>query len=159
MVDFSRLSANWVEWANRTRLSGIHVSVECTDCAILFASDDETFHLRQDHSWWVLDKVNDRGRRYDSVARFSSFSLSEKYLIWDWATSARSELASGSLGAELYATGYANDVAVTQVSEGMAQVCSGSECAILSVVNATIFSHLMANTVEEIEHMVRERRG
>jgi hypothetical protein len=159
MTDFSRLSANWYEWANRGHMGGVRVSVECFDCAIMFASDDEAFHLRQDGDWWALDTINDRGRRFNDAAKFSSFELAEKYLIWNWATAVRSELASGSLGAELYANGYANGIAVSQISEGLVQVCSGDDCAVLSVVNATIFSHLMLIGVEDIERMVRERRA
>ncbi|NDJ91281.1 hypothetical protein GWR20_19385 [Mycolicibacter kumamotonensis] len=83
----------------------------------------------------------------------SSFDLAQKYLIWDWATTARSSLASGPLGADLAKQGYAAGVTVSQASEGW-EICSNGDCAVLSVVNATIFSHLMSKSVDEIERLV-----
>ncbi|ORB10947.1 hypothetical protein BST37_21700 [Mycobacterium noviomagense] len=75
--------------------------------------------------------------------------------MWDWATTACQSLASGSLGVELARRGYARDIRVSQ-AEGGHEICSNDDCAILSVVNATIFSHLMTKSVEEIEQMIRE---
>ncbi|MCV7035942.1 hypothetical protein BMW24_008955 [Mycobacterium heckeshornense] len=81
--------------------------------------------------------------------------MTEKYLIWDWATTARSSLASGRLGTELARRGYATGVEVTPANGGY-KICLRNDCAILSVVNATIFSHLMSKSINEIEQMVRE---
>lgn len=128
------------------------VSKNCDDCAILFKTDDYSVHLRDEGDWWVVDTVNDRGQRR-SDAKLSNFDLTEKYLIWDWATTVRSDLASGPLGADLAQQGFAPNVEVTQVNTRY-KICSKADCAILSVVNATIFSHLMDRSVDEIEEMV-----
>ncbi|WP_231994683.1 hypothetical protein [Mycobacterium sp. ACS4054] len=100
-----------------------------------------------------MDTVNDRGQRRNGAARFSNFDMAEKYLIWDWATTARSHLASGPLGADLARQGYASDVEVSKTDSGY-KICLNNQCAVLSVVNATIFSHLMGKSVDEIEQMV-----
>ncbi|BBU24767.1 Uncharacterised protein [Mycobacterium xenopi] len=155
MVDFSRLSTNWYQWAPGMSGGDISVSTDCEDCQILFSSTDYSVHLRNDGHWWVVDIVNDRGQRRSGAAKLSSFELTEKYLIWDWATTARSSLASGPLGTDLARQGYAPDVEVSKADQGY-KICLGNECAILSVVNATIFSHLMSKSVDEIEHMVYE---
>ncbi len=154
MTDFSRLSANWREWAPSLGGGDISVSTDCADCDVRFNSHDYSVHLRNDGSWWIVDTVNDRGQRRNGAAKLSSFDLAEKYLIWDWATTARSDLASGALGADLARLGYAPGVAVSQADRGY-EICLNDDCAILSVVNATIFSHLMSKSIDEIEQMVR----
>jgi len=153
MEDFSRLSANWYQWAPGMGGGNISVSANCDDCAILFSTDDYSVHLRHDRDWWVVDTVNDRGQRRNDAAKLSNFDLTERYLIWDWATTARSDLASGPLGTDLARRGYAPGVKVSKV-EGGYEICLNDECAILSVVNATIFSHLMSKSVDDIERMV-----
>jgi hypothetical protein len=153
MVDFSRLSANWYRWAPGMGGGDIYVTTDCPDCLISFRTDDYSVHLRKDGEWWIVDTVNDRGQRHNNYAKLSNFDLTEKYLIWDWATTARSDLASGPLGADLARLGYAPDVKVSKVDGGY-EICMNADCAILSVVNATIFSHLMSKSVEEIEQMV-----
>jgi hypothetical protein len=155
MVDFSRLSANWYQWAPGMGGGEIAISTHCDDCEILFSTDDYLVHLRNDGYWWVVDTVNDRGQRRNGAAKLSNFALTEKYLIWDWATTARSSLASGALGADLARRGYAPGVNVSKV-EGGYEICMNDDCAVLSVVNATIFSHLMSKSLDEIERMVRE---
>jgi hypothetical protein len=65
----------------------------------------------------------------------------------------RSDLASGPLGADLATQGFAPDVEVSEV-DSRYKICSNDGCAILSVVNATIFSHLIDKSVDEIELMV-----
>jgi len=155
MVDISRLSANWHQWAPSLGGGDISVSTDCEDCEFLFKSGDYSVRLHNDGSWWVVDTVNDRGQRRNDAAKLSNFDLAEKYLIWDWATTARSSLASGPLGADLARLGYAPEVEVSQAQKGY-QICLNDDCAILSVVNATIFSHLMSKSAGEIEQMVRQ---
>jgi hypothetical protein len=134
------------------------VSTDCDDCDIRFSSDDYAVHLRADGAWWAVDTVNDRGQRRNDAAKLSNFDLAEKYLIWDWATTAHSSLASGSLGADLARQGYAPDVTVSHAERGY-EICSNEGCAVLSVVSATIFSHLMSKSVDEIEQMIRKGVG
>jgi hypothetical protein len=153
MVDLSRLSTNWLRWAPGMGGGSITVSTDCSDCVALFSTDDYSVHLRNERDWWIVDTVNDRGRRRNGAAKLSNFDLTERYLIWDWATTARSDLASGSLGADLAKQGYAPGVSVTKADTGY-EICLNDECAILSVVNATIFSHLMSKSVDEIEQLV-----
>ena len=97
MADFSRLVANWHQWARSIGGGPVSVSTDCDDCEILFRSRDYSVHLRYDSNWWVVDTIDDRGQRSDADAKFSTFPLTEKYLIWDWITTARPKLASGSL--------------------------------------------------------------
>ena len=130
-------------------------TTECDDCEIVFSSDDFSVHLRRDRCWWVVDTVNDRGQRRNAAAKLSSFDLTEKYLIWNWTTTADSNLASGALGADLARLGYAAGVEVSQVDTGY-QICVDDNCAILSVVDATIFSHIMLMSVDEIELIGRQ---
>jgi len=79
MTDFSRLSANWVEWSSIAQLSHIAVSTDCDDCQILFASRDYSVHLRNDGAWWIIDTDDDRGQRHNDTAKLSTFDLTEKY--------------------------------------------------------------------------------
>jgi hypothetical protein len=151
MVDFSRLSANRYQWAPGVGGGEISVSTSCNDCKILFSTDDYSVHLRNDGHWWVVDTVDDRGRRRNGDAKLSSFALTEKYLIWHWATTARSSLASGRLGAGLYRLGYAPGIEVSQVDVANIKICLHGDCAILVMGDATIFSHLMKKPVDEIE--------
>lgn len=158
MVDFSRLSVNWQRWAPGLGGGNAYATIECEDCQICFRTDDYSVHLHHDENWWIVDTVNDRGQRNNGYAKLSNFDLAEKYLIWDWATTVRSDLASGPLGADLAQQGFAANVKVSEVDANY-KICLGNECAILSMVNATIFSHLMNRSVDEIEQMVAARSG
>ena len=151
MADFSRLSANWAQWAPASGLQDVSVSTECDDCQILFRSRDYSVHLRYDDDWWVIDTVNDRGQRADADAKFSTFPLTEKYLIWDWITAARPSLESGSLGAELYRRGYADGIEVADLDGAHIELRRGDDRAILISGTATIFSHIMLMSIDEIE--------
>lgn len=156
MTDFSRLSANWVEWSNRANLTGVAVSTECSDCEVEFSSRDYSVHLRRDGAWWTVDTVDDRGQRHSDEAKFSNFELTEKYLIWTWANSARGVVGAKRLGPPLYALGYNPDIEVIPITEGVAELRSSNGEAVLLEPYATIFSHLMSKSLSDIEHMVRE---
>lgn len=156
MVDFSRLSANWVEWSNIAQLNNIAVSMDCDDCQVLFASHDYSVHLRNDGAWWIIDTVDDRGQRHNDTAKLSTFDLTEKYLIWTWASSARGVVGAERLGPQLYSLGFSREVEVLPIKEGIAEIRSGAGNAILMEPNATIFSHLMLKSVDEIEQMVQQ---
>jgi hypothetical protein len=156
MVDFSRLSRNWTEWMSRSGMQDIHVSTDCGDCQALFSSRDYSVHLRTDDNWWVVDTVNDRAQRTDADAKLSSFELVEKYLIWKWVTQAKSSLASGSLGADLYKQGYAPGIEVSELDIAHIKVCLGGDCALLMPGTAAIFSHIMLKSVDQIEQIARQ---
>lgn len=153
MVDYTYLSTNWHRWALEMGGKNISVSTNCNDCLILFSSANYSVHLYNDGFWWTIDTVTDRGQRQNGVAKLSSFDLVEKYLIWDWATTAKTILASGPLGANLAKQGYASGIKISQVKRGY-KICSNDDCAILSVVNATIFSHLINKSRDKIEQMI-----
>lgn len=124
--------------------------MSCDDCEIAFTSSDYSVHLRDGDGGWSVDTVDDRGQRRNGVAKFSTFELVEKYLVWDWVTSARSDLASGALGADLYGLGYAPDVQVAELEKGNIELYRDGACAVLVIGDATIFSHIMKWSVEEI---------
>jgi hypothetical protein len=150
MEDYSRLSANWMRWAPLAGLTGVSTSANCNDCAIAFKSNDYSVHLRDTNDGWAIDIIDDRGQRRNGVAEFSTFDLVEKYLVWDWVTLASSSLASGALGADLYKQGYAPGVSVSELDKGNIEVCLDGDCATLVVGDATIFSHIMKMSVDDI---------
>ncbi len=158
MVDLTRLSANWHQFASGIGGGKASVSTDCVDCEVCFETDDHVVHLGTDSGWWAVDVVDDRGQRRKGVARLSTFSLAEKYLVWDWATMANSTLASGRLGAELYRQGYAPGVDINELGDGKVKICWQGECAILVVGTATIFSHIMKMSIDEIEQIARMGR-
>lgn len=119
-----------------------------------FESDDQTYRLRYDGDSCVIDVTNDRRKLYPAVARFSNFDLVEKYLVWNWATLIRSDLASDALGTDLYKKGFAPSVEVSKIREGFVEIRGSAGAAALSAPSATIFSHLMATPAEEIERLV-----
>jgi hypothetical protein len=153
MTDFSRLSASWVEWSNRAHLSNVRVTTKCDDCKIAFSSSDYSVHLRHDGSWWIVDTIDDRGQRRNDTAKLSTFELAEKYLIWEWASMTRGIIGARRLGPDLYAQGYSPEVEMIPISEGVAEVRSRGGNAILMEPYATIFSHVMSKSVDEIEQL------
>lgn len=156
MVDFSGLSRSWFEWTSLARMTQVSVSADCDDCQIFFKSDDQSFHLRQDGDWWAIDEVDDRGKRYDATAKFSTFDLAEKYLIWNWASVTRTAIGAKQLGVQLHALGMAPSVeTVPTEREYFVELRASTGSAILPLSSATIFSHLMPKSVDEIEQMVK----
>ncbi|MGE2736080.1 hypothetical protein [Mycolicibacterium vaccae] len=100
--------------------------------------------------------MDERGQRHDDIASFSTFDLAEKYLIWNWASLARSTIGAPQLGSELYAQGFNPKVQVHQLREGVYRLTSTVGDAVVMGVPATIFSHLMSKSVDEVERMVRQ---
>ncbi|WP_319430551.1 hypothetical protein [Mycobacterium sp. RTGN5] len=158
-ADFGRLSQNWLYWSELGQLTNLSVSTSCPDCTILFHSDDYSVHLRHDDDWWVVDTVDDRHQRQNDTARFSTYDLAEKYLVWVWASTARSVVRAPILGPTLYAQGFASGVEAIPVSEGIYELRSPEGRAVLREPYATIFSHLMHTSEEDIERMVRADLG
>lgn len=150
MVDFSRLAEIWSEWAPKAGLDGVSTSLNCDDCEIAFKANDYSVHIRDGKNRWTIDMVDDRGHRRNDVATFSDFDLVEKYLVWDWATLARSGLASGPLGTDLYKLGYAAGIEVSELDKGNIELRLNGECATLVVGDATIFSHIMLKSLDEL---------
>jgi hypothetical protein len=149
-ANFSRLSTIWSMWAPQAGLTSVVTSLTCGDCEITFQSADYSVHLRRDGDGWAIDVIDDRDHRSNGVAKFSTFDLAEKYLVWNWANFARSGLASGPLGTDLYKLGYAPGVGVSELDRGNVELCVNGDCATLVVGDATIFSHIMTKSVDEI---------
>ena len=136
-------------------MANVSVSPARDDTEIGFISDDQSFFLRKDDGWWTLDVINDRGQRYNDIARFSTFELAEKFLIWRWGSTMRDVLGARIFGPELYALGRSTEVVVVPTeNEWMFELQSEAGRARLSEPAATIFSHLMSKSADEIEQMI-----
>ncbi|APT13392.1 hypothetical protein BS641_00195 [Mycobacterium avium subsp. hominissuis] len=77
-------------------------------------------------------------------------------MIWLWANSARGIVGAPRLGPRLYALGYNPNIETIPIAEGVADLKSPNGQAILMEPYATIFSHLMLKSADEVEQMVRE---
>jgi hypothetical protein len=136
-------------------MANVSVSAARDDTEVDFLSDDQSFYLRKDDGWWTLDVINDRGARYNDVARFSTFDLAEKFLIWRWGSTMRDVLGARIFGPELYALGRSSDVVVVPTeNEWLFELQSDAGSVRLSEPAATIFSHLMSKSADEIEQMI-----
>lgn len=153
--DFERLSRNWVYWSGVAQLNNLSVSTSCDDCEILFSSNEYAVHLRNEDTWWIVDTVDDRKQRNNDAVRFSTYALAEKYLVWIWASTARSVAGAPTLGRQFYDLGFDPEVEKTRISPGIYELRSNEGSAVLVEPYATIFSHLMAKSEDEIEQMVR----
>ncbi|MGE2718435.1 hypothetical protein [Mycolicibacterium celeriflavum] len=116
---------------------------------IRFASDDYSLHLRHADGWWVIDTVDDRGQPRSDVAKFSTYDLVEKYLIWEW-----SSLPRDALRQDLYALGPSSGVEFRVISEGIFGLQTSEGRAVMMGPAATIFSHLMSRSLEDIVKLV-----
>lgn len=155
LPDLEHLSQSWQHWSGLQQLSHISVSTGCDDCVMLFSSAECSVHLRRDGDWWTYDLIDDHGQRHVDEARFTSFALMEKYLVWMWASAARAMMRAPLAGPRLYAAGFAPDVEAIPIREGIYELRSPHGRAVLMEPWATIFSHLMGTPLEEIERMVR----
>lgn len=153
-VDFDRLSRNWFYWCGLAQLGDVSVSTECADCRVLFSSSDYSVHLRHDGDGWCVDTVDDRRQRQNATATFSSFALAEKYLVWMWGSTARSAVRAPILGRRLYDRGLEGTVEAIPISEGIYELRSPEGRAVLMEPYATIFSHLMGRSEEDVERML-----
>ncbi|AQA06370.1 hypothetical protein BVC93_13150 [Mycobacterium sp. MS1601] len=80
--------------------------------------------------------------------------MAEKYLVWTWASLARSYVGATILGRPLYDAGFAAGVEKELVAPGTFELRSREGCAVLMEPYGTIFSHLIDMTEEQIEKMV-----
>lgn len=156
IIDFSRLSSAWVEWNDLCRIPA-SVVTDCLDCQISFASDEQSFHLHEGQDWWTVDRVNDRGRRFDNTAMLSNFGLVEKYLIWNWASFARIVLGLPLCEPQLYKQGYSSEIRVSPTAnQWRDELISPAGSAILPQSQSVIFSHFMSKSVDEIYEVETE---
>lgn len=156
MHNFSLLSSTWVEWNDLSHISA-SVNTDCPDCEISFVSDAQSFHLRYEGDWWVIDETDDRRKRYNDTARLSNFALTEKYLLWRWGSFMRMVLSLPLSGPQLFKQGYSSDVSVGPANiPWRIETTSSAGSAILSETDSTIFSHFMLKSVDQIINMARE---
>jgi hypothetical protein len=135
----------------------VSVSTESGDCDIAFLSDDNSVYLNQEDGWWVVDTVNDRGRRYANIASFSTYDLAEKFLIWRWASIARTAVGARQLGAELHSRGPMPNVEFAKASrDHFVELRTREGRAVVSEASATVLSHVMSMSVEEIERLLTQ---
>ncbi|WP_156737715.1 hypothetical protein [Mycobacterium sp. E735] len=153
-ADFSRLTERWYRFAKWLGGDPVSVSTNCADCAILFATADSSLHLRQSGRWWIVDTVDDRGHRRNDTARFSTFDLAEKYLIWDWMSIAYTPIGKPSLWPRLYSRGFNPHVKSIALTNGRVELRSEDGRALLTEPDAKIFSHLMLESLAEIERII-----
>ena len=157
MMDFARLSRNWIEWTSLAGMRDVSVSTDDGGIQVGFKSSDQSFDLRQDGDWWVADKADDRGQPHKNVAKFSTFDLAEKYLIWRWSSVTRSGVGAKLLGRHLHALGQVPNVKVASTElEGAVVLETSDGAAVIPRSIETIFSHLMSRSVHDIEEMVRD---
>lgn len=148
---FARLTKNWLSWAPLCGFEEVQVSDRFSDNEIRFTSTEYSVHLHDDAEWWVVDTVDDRGQLRENVASFSTFELAEVFLVWHWASTARNMLRLNSVGRELYLRGIAPNVEAIALAEGIYELRSAEGRAVLLEPEATIFSHLMSKSINEIE--------
>ena len=133
-------------------MRNVSVSVERTDCEIAFLSDEGSVHLRHTDGWWAVDTVNDRNQRFDDVAQLSNYELVEKFLMWRWASVVRTATGARQRGAELHAQGPASGVEFVELPrDHFVELRRHDDRARVSSSHATVFSHVMRMSVEEIE--------
>lgn len=157
MTDFARLSSNWIKWTTMIGIGGVSVSAECEDCDIAFLSDDNSVYLHHYDGWWAVDTVNDRGHRYNNIAEFSTYDLVEKFLIWRWASIARTAIGAKQLGAELHSRGPMPNVEFAEASrDHFVELRAQDGTAVVSEASATVFSHVMCMSVDEIERLLNQ---
>lgn len=153
-TDFSRLSGSWCYWAPLAGLANTQVSEAFSDREISFTSDDHSVHLHIDEGWWVVDTVDDRGQLHSDSARFTTYDLVEKYLLWQWSSAARNALRRPRIGPRLYSLGHDSNVQFLPIKEGIFELRAPEGRAVLMEPAATIFSHLMRKSFGEIEELV-----
>ncbi|WP_156669731.1 hypothetical protein [Mycobacterium sp. E3339] len=101
-----------------------------------------------------MDTVDDRGHRRNDAAKFSTFKLAEKYLIWDWTHTAYTPIGRPSLWPTLYKRGFNPDVKSVPLSLGFTELRSENGRVILMTPDSQIFSHLMLKSVAEIDRII-----
>lgn len=154
--DFSHLSDSWLHWARLAGLSNVQGPHTHQGDELRFTSDDYSVHVRRKDELWIIDTVDERGQLHTDTAEFSTFSLVEKFLIWDWASTARGAMRLPRLGPKLYALGMDSNVQATALKEGIYKLQSPEGWAVLMEPSATIFSHLISKPLGEIEELVSQ---
>jgi hypothetical protein len=158
-TDFARMSSNWLYWSHLSGLTNADVSAAHNGSDIRFTSDDYSVYLRRSDGWWVLDTVDDRGQLQTDTAAFTSLDLVERYLLWQWSSSARNNLRLPRIGPKIYSLGHAPQVHFSKIKEGIYELRKEDSQAVLAEPAATIFSHLMSKTLDEVEQIVSEGLG
>lgn len=157
-MDYSRLVRNWTRWAMLSGLTNVYTECDHDGAEILFHSSDNSIYLRRlNGNWWSVDSVNERGKRLNDIAQFSSYSLVEKFLTWRWASLGRSAVGARQLGAELQKKGRADGVLFGPSSRPyFLELTTEEGSAIVAEAHSIVFSHVMCMTIDEIEAIVAQ---
>ncbi|MCX2934248.1 hypothetical protein ORI20_28670 [Mycobacterium sp. CVI_P3] len=156
-TDFSDLAASWQLWAGRAGMTDATVEGGEGGESILFKSDDEAYELRHDDGWWVIDEIDDRGRRYTDTARFSTITLAHKFLVWRWASTTRTALGAKQLGPYFHSLGMNQDVdPVPAARTNFVELHLADGVAVLPTSNAAMFSHILELPMSGIAEIVGE---
>ncbi|MFC7673257.1 hypothetical protein ACFQWH_09260 [Mycolicibacterium sp. GCM10028919] len=142
--EFDQLVAQWKYWTN---IAGIaHVSVDRQDgvTEIGFRSDEGAYFLRRDGDWWSVDETDDRGKTYPATVSCSTVPLAQKYLIWTWATTARTVIGAPQLGRRFQQQGFNTEVHSSESSRAnFVQLITPNGTAEVPGSKSIILSHVM----------------
>ncbi|MGB8403070.1 MAG: hypothetical protein WCE30_03225 [Mycobacterium sp.] len=156
-MDYSKLMENWTRWSTRVGLADVYATENQDLTEVFFHSDDNSVYLRCVGGRWIVDTVNDRGRRLNDIADFSDFSLAEKFLIWRWASFARSAVGARQLGAEFQDMGRMADVEFRPGDRPyFTELVTAEGSAVVSDAHSIVFSHVMSMSIDEIESLVSQ---
>lgn len=154
-VNGSRLAASWHYWSVAAGLTNPIVTQDSNPRTFHFRADQYAFHLRAYDSWWIVDTEDDRNQFHADTAKFATCELAEKYLVWQWSSTARIAQRQPPLGPNFYTQGMATDVTAGPISEGIYTLSTPEGKAVLMEPTATIFSHLMRWSLDEIEKFAK----
>lgn len=158
--DFSDLAASWRLWTGRAGIADATVTTREDGESILFKSDDEAYELRRDDGWWVVDEIDDRGKRYADTARFSTIALAHKFLLWRWASTTRTALGAKQLGPRYHSVGMNPTVdAVPSTRPNFVELHLAGGVAALPTSSAAMFSNILDKSANRIEEIVGEGLG
>lgn len=159
-VDFSDLAASWRFWTGRAGIADATATPGNDGQSMLFKSDDEAYDLRHHDDWWVVDEIDDRGKRYSGTAQFSTITLADKFLVWRWASTTRTALGAKQLGPHFHSLGMNPTVNVIPASRpNFLELHLADGVAVLPNSNAAMFSHVLEMSTDRIAELVGEGLG
>lgn len=152
------LISQWDRWTTLAGLPRPRV-VEGTDsdAEVEFVSGEGSYVLRRHVDRWTVDESDDRGHRYPAQIRCSTFDLAAKYLIWTWATTARSVVGAPQLGRRYQMLG---PNASAGIGEGdrpnTVKLTTSDGWALVPASKSVILSHVLALSFEDLDKVLSE---
>lgn len=158
--NFSDLAESWRFWTGRAGIADATVTIGADGESLVFTSDDEAYELRRDDGWWVLDEIDDRGKRYVDTARFSTVALAHKFLLWRWASTTRTALGAKQLGPLYHSLGMNPTVnPIPSARPNFVDLHLADGVAVLPTSNAAMFSHILEMSTNQIAELVDQGLG